>query len=452
MQVSVESPSNLGRKLTISVPADKIESAVSNRVKDLAKKVRIDGFRPGKVPTKVVEQRFGKGIREEVAHDLLKSSLFEALQEQQLNPAGTPSVESGEIIAGQDFQFTATFEVFPQIELQDLSGVEVEQIEAQVSQEDIDGMILKLREQNKAWNEVARAAQSGDKANISFDGYKDGQQFEGGKAENFDLELGSGSMIPGFEDQIIGMSAGDAKEITVTFPADYGHEDLAGAEAMFKIDMHQVQEGGLPEINEEFVSKFVDDGSVESFQNDVKTNMERELERSLTAQNKEKVFAAFLEKNPCELPTALVDSEIKSLKEDMIKRVFGNQKVDASKLPPLPDDMFIEQAKKRVQLGLLFAEYIKSNDMKPDSDKVDAWLDKLSQSYDKPDELKAWYRSSKDRMAEIESVVLEEQAVEKMLTVATVKTVAKDYDAVMNPKTAEQPQADASEEAEVASE
>ena len=435
MQVSVESSSNIGRKLTISIPSEKIESAVLVRVNELSKKVKVDGFRPGKVPAKVVAQRFGAGIREEVTHDLLQKSLFDAIKEKELQPAGTPFVEPGEIKSGEDFEFTATFDIFPEIEITELEGVEIEQATASVAQADIDSTVEKLLDQHKEWADVEREAKDGDKVVIDFDGYKDGEQFDGGQSENFDLELGSGSMIPGFEAEIEGMKPEEEKEFNITFPAEYGHKDLAGQEVTFKVKLHTVRESARPELNEEFIKQFeIKDGTVEAFLEDVKNNMERELDKALTNMNKEKVFEAFLEKNLCDMPQALVDNEIKGLKEDMIQRVFGNQQVDPAKLPQLPDEMFLEQAKRRVHLGLLFSEYVKLHELKADEERVGAMLETLALSYQDPEELRTWYRGSKERMQNLESAVLEEMAVEKMMEAAKTVMVEKDYDSVMNPK------------------
>jgi trigger factor len=447
MQVSVESPSNLGRKLTISIPSDKIESAVSIRVQDLTKKVKVDGFRPGKVPAKVVEQKYGAGIREEVTHDLLQSSLFEAIKEQDLKPAGQPFVEPGDMKPGQNFEFTATFDVFPEITVKEIDGSDVEQYQSAVAQSDVDNTVKKLQEQHLVWNDVERAAASGDKVVIDFDGYKNGEPFDGGKSENFDLELGSASMIPGFESQIEGMNPSEEKDLEITFPEDYGHKDLAGQDVVFKIKLHTVRESALPDVNAEFVQQFdIEDGSVEAFLADVKKNMERELSKALVNMNKDKAFEAFLKVNTCDVPKALIENEIKGLKEDMIKRVFGNQKVDPSKVPNLPDDMFIEQANKRVQLGLVFSEYVQVHDLKADPKRVDETLQSLAQSYDKPEELLDWYRGSKERMEQIESSVLEELAVEKILESAKQVFIKKDYDSVMNPKPESQETEDTAED------
>lgn len=438
MQVSVETTKGLGRKLTIQVPAERIEKEMTTRIAELAKKVKIDGFRPGKVPERVIKQRFSKSVQAEVARDLMQSTLYEALQQKDLTPAGTPQVEPGAINDGKDFEYTATFEVFPEVSIVELDGVEVERVEANVVDGDIDAMLDKLREQHKEWVAVERASKNDDQINIDFEGFVNDEPFEGGKAEGYDLVLGSGSMIPGFEEGLLKLKAGDEKDLNVTFPEDYNQKDLAGKAAVFKIKVHKVSEGKLPEVNDEFIKKFDESGkTVEAFKAEVKKNMERELKRQVIQLNKEKVFDAFMDKNPTELPASLVDREIEHMKKDMLNRVFGGQKADLSKLPDLPRDMFEAQANRRVHLGLVFSEYVKAHDMKADAKRVDAWLKEHSESYEKPEEVLNWYRGSKERMAEVEGAVLEEQAIEKMLEKAKIKQVTMGYDEVMNPKTEE---------------
>lgn len=435
MQVSVETTKGLGRKLTIQVPADRIEKEMTTRIAELAKKVKIDGFRPGKVPVSVVKQRFSKSVQAEVARDLMQSTLYEALQEKDLTPAGTPQVEPGAIDDGKDFEYSATFEVFPEVTIVELDGVEVERVSAEVVDADMDVMLDKLREQHKEWVEVDRASKNGDKINIDFEGFVDDEVFEGGKATEYDLVLGSGSMIPGFEEGLVNLKAAEEKDLSVTFPEDYNQKDLAGKAAIFKIKLHKVLEGQMPEVNDDFVKKFDEKGkTVEEFKTEIKKNMERELKRQVIQLNKEKVFDAFLEKNTTDLPASLIDREIEHLKKDMVNRVFGGQKADMSKLPDLPRDMFESQASRRVHLGLVFSEYVKTHEMKADPKRVDEWLKEHSESYEKPEEVLNWYRGSKERMAEVEGAVLEEQAIEKMLEKAKIKPVTMGYDEVMNPK------------------
>lgn len=435
MQVSVETTSGLGRKLTVQVSASEVDKEFDKRVSQMAKQAKIDGFRPGKIPERVIKQRFGARLKAEVAQEVMQSTLYEALKEKELTPAGMPSVEPGEVDSGQDFEYIATFEVFPEITVNELDGAKVEQVSAEVKEADVQEMLDKLRSQQKEWIDVDKASANGDKMDIDFEGFIDGEAFEGGKAEHFELELGSKSMIAGFEEGLEGLKAGDKKDLVVTFPADYGKEELQGKEATFKITVHAVKEGQLPEVDEEFIKKFESKSdTVEGFKDEIKNNMIRELVRQLSQVNKDKVFSAILDKNEIELPKALLDREIQQLKQEMMQRVFGSQQPKGMKMPNLPDDMFIEQAKRRVHLGLLISEYVKKHELKADSEKVDAWLETHAQSYDNPEEVKTWYRSNKERMTEIEAVVVEDQVMDKMLESASVEATEQSYDEVMNPQ------------------
>ncbi len=435
MQVSVETTSGLGRKMTIQVPAQKIDVEFDKRIKDIAKQVKIDGFRPGKVPMQVIKQRYADRIKAEVAQEVMQSSLFEALKEQEITPAGMPQVEPGNVEAGQDFQYIATFEVFPEVTVEELDGAAVKQVAASVADSDVDNMLDKLRAQHKDWVVCERESQEGDKIDIDFEGFIDGVAFEGGKASHFELELGSKSMIPGFEEGLVGLKAGDEKDLMVTFPENYGKEELQGKEACFKIKLHKVTEGQLPEIDEVFIKKFESKASdAEGFKAEIKLNMTRELNKQILQTNKDNVFTAILEKNAFDLPKALIDREVGQLKQDMVRRVFGNNQPKDMKMPNLPDDMFIDQAKRRVQLGLIISEYVKKHQLKATPERVEAWLKVHAEGYDNPEEVIKWYQSSKDRMTEVEAVVVEDQVMEKMLESAKVEAVEETYDSVMNPK------------------
>lgn len=446
MQVSVETTKGLERKLTVNVPSEKLEQEVDSRLQELAKKVKLDGFRPGKVPVRVVRQRFSASVREEVARDMISSTLQEALTEQDLIPAAMPNIAPGEIAKDADFSYTATFDVFPKIELVELEGQTVEQVEASVADADVDGMLEKLREQNKVFKASDAASEKGDKIKIDFEGFVNDEAFAGGKAEGYELELGSNSMIPGFEEGLEGAKAEQELDLNVTFPESYGHKDLAGKEAVFKIKVHEVLKGQLPEVDEEFVKKFnIESGKLEDLKENILKNMTRELSNQVKMQNKEKVFDAFLKVNPIELPASLVDKEIEVMKKDMINRVFGPDQKPEGQLPNLPREMFEKQAERRVQLGLLVSEYIQKHELKATSEQVDALLEEMSAAYDKPEELKQWYRSNKKQMADLEAIVVEDTVVEKLLALATMENVAKNYDTVMNPPA---PEADATEEEE----
>ncbi|MGL5743152.1 MAG: trigger factor [Legionella sp.] len=437
MQVSVETIKGLERKVTVSVPSEKVEEEVSLRLRNLARKVKIDGFRPGKVPLHVVQNRYSQSVREEVARDMVQSTLFEALQKNELVPAGYPYVEPEEVEHGKDFTYTAVFEVMPVFEIKELNQAAVELTRSEVTDKDVESMLDKLREQNKEWQDVSRAVKKGDKVVIDFEGFFDDKAFEGGTAQGHELVIGSGSMIPGFEEEIIGNKKEKQFDIKVTFPADYGHKDLAGKESVFKITIHQIMEGKLPELDDAFAEKFnIKEGGIEELQKDIKENMTRELERRVSMMNREKLFDKLMDVNEVELPLALIDKEIEHLKHDMYHRLFGHEHHENEKITDFPRELFEEQAKRRVHLGLLFSEYVQKHQIVADKDKVNAVIEKFANAYENPDELRAWYQSSKEHMAEIEAIVMEEMVADKIAEDAKIKYKSSDYDSVMNPKPA----------------
>lgn len=435
MQVSVETLKGLERKVMVSVPTEKIEEEVTIRLKKLSSKVKVDGFRPGKVPMSVVTKRFSDGVRQEVARDMVQSTLYDALKAEALVPAGAPTIEPEEIVAGQDFKYAAVFEVFPIIDIQELNQAKVEIVQSEVKDKDLNEMLDKLREQHKKWAGVSRAAAMGDKVVIDFEGFLEGKAFEGGAATNHELELGSDAMIPGFEAGLVGARQDNPLEITVTFPAEYGNQTLAGKETVFKITVKEILEGTLPELDDAFAEAFnVKEGGVEALKKEIKQNMERELARRVSSINRESVFDKLLEKNKFEPPIVLVDQEIAHLKHEMFHRLFGHEHSENEQIPDFPRSLFEEQAIRRVCLGLLFSEYVKKHEMVVDKVRVDAMIDSFASAYEDPTELYEWYRGNKERMAEIEALAMEEMVAEFIQKEAKVVTVKKPYDAVMNPK------------------
>jgi trigger factor len=435
MQVSVETLKGLERKVTVSVPAEKVEEEVSLRLKNLARKAKVDGFRPGKVPMHVVKSRYSDSVREEVAREMVQSTLFEALQKNELVPAGYPFVEPEQVEQGKDFRYTAVFEVLPVFDVAELNQATVELTKSEVTEKDVKEMMDKLLEQNKEWHEVSHAVKKGDKVTIDFQGFLGDTPFEGGSAEGHELVIGSGAMIPGFEDGIIGGKKDKPFDIKVNFPDDYGHKDLAGKEATFKITVHKVMEGKLPELNDAFAEKFnIKEGGIEALKKDIKDNMTRELERRVSMMNREKLFDQLMEVNKIDLPLALIDKEIEHLKHDMYHRLFGHEHKENEQIPDFPRELFEEQAKRRVHLGLLFSEYVKKHQIVADKDRVNAMIDKFASAYESPDELRAWYQTSKEHMAEIEALVMEDMVSDKIAEDAKLKYKNKDYDSVMNPK------------------
>ena len=435
MQVSVETLKGLERKITVSVPTEKVEEEVSLRLKNLARKVKVDGFRPGKVPMDVVKNRYSDSVRLEVAQEMVQSTLFEALHSKELIPAGLPSVDPEPIEQGKDFKYTAVFEVMPKFDIKELEQALVELTSSEVTEQDVKDMLEKLREQNKVWHEVSHAVKKGDKVVIDFEGFLEDKPFEGGSAQGHELVIGSGAMIPGFEDGIIGGKIDKPFDIKVNFPEDYGHNELAGKEATFKITVHKVMEGKLPELDDAFAEKFnIKKGGVEALAKDINDNMTRELERRVGMMNREKLFDKLMEVNKIDLPLALIDKEIEHLKHDMFHRLFGHEHKENEVIPDFPRELFEEQASRRVHLGLLFSEYVKKHEITADKDKVNAMIDKFASAYESPDELRAWYQGSKEHLAEIEALVMEEMVADKIAADAKIKHKKMDYDSVMNPK------------------
>src|SRR5690554_1552671 len=424
MQVSVETTSNIERRMTIGVPAQEIDQAVQKRLQETARTVRLNGFRPGKVPMSVVKRRFGASVRQEIVGEVMRDNYIKALQEQDINPAGWPKFEPKTMEEGKDLEFVAIFEVLPEIELGDLSKVQVEKPVAEVTDKDIETMIDNLRRQQAPMKEVKRKSKNKDIVTIDFKGFIDGEEFEGGAAEGHRLTLGSDQMIPGFEKAIVGGKAGEDLEIEVSFPEDYHNEDLAGKPAKFEIKIHKVEEPQLPELNAEFFQKFGIEAEDEAaFREEVKKNMERELKQAIANKVKNDVVEGLLETTELDVPASLVDQEIDRLRQDDVQR-FGGQ-VDFQQLPK---EIFEDQAKRRVKTGLLFQEVVKKNELKAEPAKVDEKIQEIASTYEQPEEVVAHFNSNQDQKSQVESVVLEEAVVEYVLGQAKVKETKMKYE------------------------
>ena len=431
MQVSIETTSGLERKLTVGVPAERIENEVGARLQKAAKTVRIDGFRKGKVPVNVVKQRFGASIRQEVVGEIISSTFQEAIVQESIQPAGQPSIESVSGDDGQDLEYVAKFEVYPEIALADFAGIAVKKPVAEVADADLDKMVEVLREQQATWNEVERAAATGDNVNIDYAGVKDGEEFEGGSAQGQALELGSNKMIPGFEDAIVGMSAGEEKVVPLTFPEEYHSEDLKGAAVEFTIKVNAVNEKTLPELNDDFFIKYgVSEGGEAAFREEIRNNMERELKNATESKLKNRVMDQLLSLHEVTVPSALISSEIQNLKQQMMQQYGGGQQFDLS---ILPDDMFKEQAERRVSLGLIVSEIVKSAEIKVDADKVNSKIDEIASTYEQPEEVVQYYRSNQQLMAGLEAAILEDQVVEHILASATLEEEPQSYEDALKP-------------------
>lgn len=432
MQVSLETTTGLERRLTIGVPSAEIDQEVNNRLQKAARTVRIDGFRAGKVPMKVVRQRFGSGVRQEVIGEVLNRSFYEAVEKEKLQPAGQPSIESIKDEPGQDLEFVATFEVYPEVAVADLARVQVARPVAEVTDADIGTMIENLRKQQGKQVEVERAAAQGDTVKVDYVGRRNGEVFDGGSAEGATLGLGSGRMIPGFEDAIVGMSAGEEKVVPLAFPEDYHAEDLKGAEVEFTIKLNSVLEKQPAELNDEFFALFgVSEGGEEKFREEVRSNMDRELNNAVRNKVKARVMEQLLKLHSVGLPSALVSAEINQLKRQMLQQFGG----DGAGFDPsiLPDDLFKPQAERRATLGLIIAELVKTADIKADAEKVRAKIEEIASTYEEPEEVVRYYYGNQQLLSGVESLVLEDSVVEHVLAQAAVTDEPCSYEEAMQP-------------------
>ena len=433
MQVSVETIEGLERRLTITVPAETVNVEVKNRLRHIAKTQRINGFRPGKVPSSVIQKRYGKDVRQEVAGDLMQRNFVEAIVAEKINPAGRPQFIEKSSAESDSIEFEATFEVYPEVALNGLDQISVERPIVEVTDKDLDEMFVTLQKQHQTWKENKRKSKKGDKLTIDFTGRIDGEEFEGGKAEDFELELGASRMIPGFETDIVGMKVGEEKTIKVTFPEDYHAENLKGKEAEFDIIVKKTEGSVLPEVDEEFAKLFgIEDGGVEALREEVRKNMTRELTQAVKAKVKEQVIEGLLSSNEVELPKALVAQEVDVLRQQAMQRFQGQ--MDPKNMPELPAEMFTEQAQRRVKIGLLLGEIIKINELKVDEAKVDELISSAASAYEDPQEVINYYKSNQELNQQMQNVALEEQAVEFLTEQAKVKDKKASFKDIMNPE------------------
>lgn len=433
MQVSVETSQGLERRLTITVPADSIDSAVKSRLQQLAKTQRINGFRPGKVPVSVIKKRYGMAVRQEVAGEAMQRNFYEAIMQEKLNPAGMPAFEMKKDVDGEDLEFVASFEVYPEPEVKGVDNIEIDKPVVEITDKDMTEMMKTLQKQHATWKEVKRKIKKDDRVTIDFVGTIDGEEFDGGKSEDFPLEMGKDRMIPGFEKPIVGAKTGEEVVANVTFPDDYHAEALKGKDAEFKITVKKTEGLTLPKVDAEFAKLFgIEDGDIDALKAEVRKNMQRELEQTLKATVKEDVIAALLENNEVDLPKALVDQEIDALREQAKQRFSQQAGGNTDNMPELPADLFEENARKRVSIGLILGEVIKKNELKVDSEKVDALIESTASAYEDPSEVIEYYKSNQELMQQMNNVALEEQAVEWVLENAKVKEVTKAFDEIMN--------------------
>ena len=432
MQVSVETTEGLERKLTIAIPGDRVDMAVNARLQEAAQTIRLNGFRQGKVPLKVVKNKFGKGVRQEVVGELMNQTYFEAIAQESLKPAGQPRIEPTRMDEGKDVEFVAVFEVYPEIELPDFAAIKAERLVAEVSDDDIDEMIETLRKQRQTWVPVERAAADGDMVNIDYVGKKEGEEFQGGKAAGQNLVLGSERMIPGFEDGVIGKSAGEDFTLQLKFPDEYHSEELAGAEVEFELTLNTVSEQSLPEVNEDFFKSFgVEEGGMEAFREEVSNNMQREMKTASRNKLKTTLMDALISDLEVAIPAALMSNEIHQLKHQTVQQMGGGQGFDPHSMP---DDLFREQAKRRVTLGLILGEVISQQSIQADADKVRDAVEEIAATYESPEEVVKWYYSNEEQLQGIESSVIEDQVFDYIIEQAQVSDKEVSYQDVIKPE------------------
>ena len=417
MQVTVESTNSLGRRMTVAVPAARLEGEIATRLKRLSLKARFPGFRPGKAPMKMVEAQYGGQAMEEAVGDLIRATFYEAVQTQGLKPAGGPNIEPKSINRGQDFEYTATFEIYPEITRLEIRGSKIERPVVSISDDDVNRTIDTLRRQRQIWKPVERAAQNGDRVVIDFQGSVNGEVVQGGTASDFPLVLGSHALIDGFEEGLVGAAKGETRKLDLTFPAEYRNQELAGKQVQFAVTLKQVNEPALPEVNEEFARSFgVADGNVETLCAEVRANLEHELSDRLRRHVREQVFQALINANDFEIPKTLEEEEVARMIQTA-RQNFQSQGLPVEQVPTDPT-LYAQQARGRVKLGLILAELVTARKLMADAAKVRARVEALASTYEDPRTYIEWHYAKPGRLGEIESLILEEQAVDLLMETA----------------------------------
>jgi len=428
MQISVENTGKLERRMQVQVPAEQVSKVIATRLKELSRTARLKGFRPGKAPITIIRQQFGQQVHREVIGELMQSSFAEAVTQNQLSPAGSPRIEPTSVAEGQDLTYVATFEVLPEVSLQPIAALSIERVSAEVSEADVDAMIERLRKQQMKYTAVSRPAANGDKVTVDFAGSIDGNAFAGGKGESVPIVLGERRMLAQLEQGLVGASAGESREIGVDFPPEYRATELAGKHAVFKVEVKSVEEPSLPALDEEFCTAFgVTEGGVARLRDDVRANMQRELDQTLRNRNKAAVMDKLYQANPVDVPNALLESQIRDMQIEAMRRTGAK---DVSQAPPR--EPLIEPARRRVALGLLINEIIRREKIVLDPARSNARLDEMVGAYGDPAALKRAYLQNADAMRQVESLALEDQVTDFVLAHAQVHETRHTFKELMN--------------------
>ncbi|MCJ8146334.1 trigger factor [Acinetobacter sp. A3.8] len=444
MQVTSEAVSGVSRRLKVSVPTSRVNEKFEARIQRTAKTVKMNGFRPGKVPVNVVRREYGAGIYQEVVNDIIRDTVFEAIQQEKINAVGTPNIEK---VENKDdaLIYEATVEVYPEVDVAGFDSLEIDRKKAEVKDADVDTMIENLQKQRQTWAETKGMAKNEMQVTFDFEGSIDGEKFDGGSAEDYTLVLGSGQMIPGFEDGIVGMKKGEEKVIDVTFPEDYQAENLAGKAAQFKITVKKVEKSKLPEIDKEFLEVFglSEEDGIDKLKADVRKNMEREVKNGLRSQVKQAAFDALVAANEIEVPASMVAQEIDRQRQQMVQQFtqqFGAQGAKAFDSSVLPDDLFKDQAERSVKLGVLISKVLQDAKLEVDQARVTAFIEDMASSYEDPAEVIEYFTTDKQQRAQIEAVVLEDQVVDHILQGAKVSETEVSYQELLKEQQARQQQ------------
>lgn len=428
MQVSVQSTGSLERRMEVSVPKDEIEQAIDERLKKVSRTARLKGFRPGKAPIKVIRQQFGAQVRQEVLSDLMQTTFTQAVTEAKLTPAAGPRIEPISSAPGEDLKYRAIFEVYPEITLQAVDGLELSRPLADVTEADIEAMIHNLREQRPAFVVVDRESREGDRVTLTFEGLLDGQPFEGSKGTDIPVVLGAGRMLQDFEAGITGVKAGEKKQLPVRYPDDHRNAALAGRTADFAVEIGKVEEKHLPPLDDEFCRAYgVDEGGIEQLLTEVADNMRRELAENVRGRLKQQVFDRLLEANPFDLPRALIEQQVRELQIDAARRLGVK---DASQVPG--PEQFVDAARRRVALSMLVNELFRSRGLQLDRGRVETRLGEIAATFPDPDAILSAYRQNPDAMRQVESMVLEDQVVDYLLERAKVTDQPSTFKELMN--------------------
>jgi trigger factor len=431
MQASLETISSLERRLSVTMPLDAVNAEVETRLKRLARTVKLHGFRPGKVPMRIVEQQYGGQVRQEVLGDAVQKSFGEAVREKNLRVAGYPQIEvkSADVKVGA-FEYTATFEIYPEVTVGPLGGVSIARPKVEIGDAQVDKTVDILRKQRSVFEPVERAAAAGDQVQMDYKGSIDGEAFEGGAGEGVLVQLGEGRLLPEFETNISGLRAGESKTFELKFPDDYHGKEVAGKTASFDVKLTEVRGPKLPEMDADFAKSLgIADGDIGKMRDEVKANLEREVKRRASMRVKEQAMKALLDATTVELPKSLVDLEVERLTQNM-RRDLESRGMKTDQVP-LPREAFEDEAKRRVQLGLIIAEVVRKNSLEAKPEQLKAMVEEFARSYEKPEEVMRWYYQAPERLREVESIVLEDNVVQWVLGQAKVEDKSTEFDELM---------------------